>query len=417
MFIRKSRDNKILKIKYEYLLLLIAFFWILLFSYTIQLTPGFSLLGDDFSYLYSSKLLYQEYSLDNTRPLLISAIYGLPFLFGFNKEVVINWGLGLNFICWFATILLIFKIIVSNFNRKIAFYGALVFVFCIGNLAHSYRFLAETIFIFFIVCSLFFINKYYKTNNVKYITIAMTLLLLNTLIKPVSIGVFLVLLLFFIPKLKAILINEFSILMLVSFGLIIFQMYSLKKEYGNFTLSYISSITYYNYLGAKADCYKKNIDYLPGITERTKAFNKLSSSEMKTVSQNDLINQLQENKLNLFRAYLFCMYSNSSKGNYIVSECKNSANTVYFSAFQFVFKAISKLQNILFTIVGVLLSFRMLYKYKKENKFYLIISIFLLYLFFISAISCYECDRFHIAFFPIVFILVINLYTKFQIEE
>ena len=83
-----------------------------------------------------------------------------------------------------------------------------------------------------------------------------------------------------------------------------------------------------------------------------------------------------------------------------------------FSVFQFLFKAISKLQNIIFTILGVLLSFRMLYKFKKANKFYLIISVFLLYIFFISAMSCYECDRFHIAFFPIVILLLLDFFRE-----
>jgi hypothetical protein len=109
------------KIKYEYLLLIIASLWLIIFSFAIQLTPGFSILGDDYSYLYSSKLLYFEYRLDNTRPLLVSAIYGFPFLFGFSEEVAINWGLSLNFLSWFLTILLIFKIIASNYNRKVAF--------------------------------------------------------------------------------------------------------------------------------------------------------------------------------------------------------------------------------------------------------------------------------------------------------
>ena len=398
------------KIKYEYLLVIIAFLWVMFFSFVLQLVPHYSSLGDDLTYLHASKLLYFEHKIDNTRPFLIAAIFGLPFLFDLSEEVAIKFGLFLNFVCWFSTILLIFKIITSNFNRRIAFYTALIFVFCIGNLAHSFRFLSETIFIFFIVFAIFFANKYYKTRSIKFIIIALTLLLLNALVKPVSIGLFLILFLFCVSKAKAFFYNKFSIMLMLGFGLIFFQMYSLKKEYGDFTLSYISSITYYNYLGAKADCYKKNIEYLPGINERTKAFNQLSSSEMKKVSQKDLIYQLQENKYNLFRAYLFCIYLNSTQGNYIVSECINKNETFYFSTFRIIFKAISKLQNIFLTFIGVFLSFRTIITHKKRNKFELIISAFLLYIFFISAMSCYECDRFHISFFPIVLLLCLDFF-------
>ena len=199
-------------------------------------------------------------------------------------------------------------------------------------------------------------------------------------------------------------------------------MYSLKKNYGDFTISYISSITYYNYLGDKADCYKKGIEYLPAKTERSKKYGLLSSHEMKKTAENDFKSQFNNNTYNLFKAYLFCMYSNTHKGNYIVSECNNEKGTSYFNVFYFLFKAISKLQNILFTIFGVSLSFYCLLNFKKIDKFYLINAAFILYIFFISAISCFQCDRFHIVFYPIVLLLLLfflkniknitNKYTK-----
>ena len=128
------------------------------------------------------------------------------------------------------------------------------------------------------------------------------------------------------------------------------------------------------------------------------------------IANNDFKYQIKNNTTNLIKAYLFCIYSNSSKGNYIVSECENINRTCYFDFFRFFFKAISKLQNIFFTICSVMISFYFLINSNSTNKFYLLISIFILYIFFISAISCFECDRFHIAFFP----LLILLFTSFK---
>lgn len=400
------------KLKFEYLLFLIALTWVLFFSYVIQLKSGFSPIGDDGSYLFSAKLLYFDLKLDNTRPLLISILHGFPYLFGFNDSVVIKWGIFINFISWFFTVILLFKIISKKLNRKKAFLASVFFIFCIGNLAHAFNFLSESIFIFMIIYSTYFINRYYETLNHHYITISITILLLNTLIKPVSIGLALILFIFFISKLKKIFYNKFSFLLIFSLLMIIFQMYSLKKNYGDYTISYISSITYYNYLGDKADCYKKGIEYLPGKTDRSKKFGLLSSHEMKESAEQDLKHQLENNTLNLFKAYLFCMYSNTHKGNYIVSECKNEKGTSYFDFFRFLFKAISKIQNIFFTIISVILSFYFLFNFKKTDKFYLINAVFILYVFFISAVSCYQCDRFHIAFFPITIILISNLINK-----
>lgn len=408
----KKNESMIYKVKYEYLLAFIAIIWVLFFSFTIQLKPGFSLIGDDGTYLYSARLLYFNFQIDNTRPLLISVIHGVPYLFGFNDNVVIKWGLFINFLCWFFTIILLFKIISKRLDRKKAFLLSLFFIFIIGNLAHAFRFLSESIFIFMIVLSIYFVSKYYETTKPYYLTIAISILLLNTLIKPVSIGLAFILFVFFSKQFNRIIFNKFSFLLIVSFSLIVFQMYSLKKNYGDFTISYISSITYYNYLGDKADCYKKGIEYFPGKSERSKKFGLLSSHQMKEIADNDLKNQLKNNKFNLFKAYLFCIYSNSSKGNFIVSECKNVNNTSYFDVFRFLFKAISKIQNIVFTIISVVLSFYYLLNFKETDTFYLIIATFVLYIFFISAISCFECDRFHIGFFPLMVLLFSGLIKK-----
>lgn len=400
------------KLKYEYLLVLIALIWVCFFSFVIQLKSGFSPIGDDGSYLFSAKLLYFDFMLDNTRPLLISSIHGFPYLFGFNDNEVIKWGIFINFLSWFFTSILLFKIISKILNRKKAFLFSVFFIFCIGNLAHAFNFLSESIFIFMIMYSVYFINRYYETTKHHYITISIVILLLNTLIKPVSIGLALILFVFFISKFKKNIFNKFSFLLIASILLIVFQMYSLKRNYGDYTISYISSITYYNYLGDKADCYKNGIEFLPGKTERSKKFGLLSSHEMKESAEKDLKYQLKNNTFNLFKAYLFGIYSNTHKGNFIVSECKNEKETSYFDFFRFLFKAISKIQNIVFTIGGVVLAFYCLLNFKKTDKFYLINAIFILYIFFISAVSCFQCDRFHIAFFPITIILISFILNK-----
>ena len=139
------------KVKYEYLLGFIAIIWVLFFSFTIQLKPSFSHIGDDVSYLYSARLLYFDFKLDNTRPLLISLIHGVPYLFSFSDSIVIKWGIFINFLSWFFTAVLLFKIVSKIIDRKKAFLFSLLFIFCIGNLAHAFNFLSESIFIFLII--------------------------------------------------------------------------------------------------------------------------------------------------------------------------------------------------------------------------------------------------------------------------
>lgn len=405
------------KIKYEYLLFIIAFFWIIIFSSVLQLTPFFSEIGDDGSYLFAAKSLYNDFKIDNTRPLIISLILGFPLLFSKLESHVINWGLFLNFCSWFTSVYLLFSIVSSRFSRKNAFFTSLVFVFCIGNLAIAFNFLSESIFISFVLWAMFFLNKYYLSKELKNLVFSMSLLLLTVLIKPIAIGILLILLLVNIKVLYKILINKYSFLIYVGLVLIFVQIISLKQSYGNYTISYIGSITYYNYLGAKADCLKKDIEYIPGENKRTKEFNLLTSKEQKRVANEDLVYQIKHNTTNLIKAYLFCIYSNSTKASYIVSECKNLNNTNYFTTFYFVFKAVSKIQTIAFTVLGVLISFWHIIKRKQEDSFVFIVAISVLYLFAVSAMSCFQCDRFHIVFFPLVFILFSNLYSKFRLEK
>ena len=120
------------KIKYEYLLGFIAIIWILFFAYVIQLKAGFSSLGDDGSYLYSARLLYFNHKIDNTRPLLISAINGFPYLFGFSNHTTVKFGIFINFLCWFFTSILIFKIISKILNRKNAFLLSVIFILLVN---------------------------------------------------------------------------------------------------------------------------------------------------------------------------------------------------------------------------------------------------------------------------------------------
>ena len=401
------------KIKYEYLLFIFALAWVLFFSFVLQLMPYFSTTSDDASYLLAAKLLYFEHKPDGIRPFLIAAIFGLPYFFKLSDNAVIHWGFFVNFCCWFLTILFLFKIIVTITNsRKKAFIYSLLFVFLIGNLAPAFRFLSESIFVFIVVLAIYFVSKYYANNDAKYLTIAISILILNALVKPISIGIAFIFIIFYISKIKNIVFNRYGFLLIFSLFLLLFQFKSMKKEYGDFTISYIGDVTYFNYLGAKAHCFRKNIEFFPCRNTRTSEALHLNFHDNKILSFLDMKEQLSNNKSNLVKAFLSNIYSNTEKGNVIVSQCKNVNQTSYFDFFQFAFKVISKLQNIIFTIATILFSFYFLW-FERQNKYYLLMSIFTLYIFFVSAISCCEGDRFHIVFFPVLVIFL----SKFKIKN
>lgn len=408
LYIFVKNKNMISKFKYEYLLFFIAIIWVSFFAFVLQFKSPFLLEGDEVGYLSAAKKIYLNFKVDDARPLFISLINGFPLLFSSSNFYIYKWVLLVNLLSWFFTIILVYKIASQRLNKKTGFFISLIFLFCIGNLAITYKFLSESVFIFMLVLSIYFLNRYLISKKYCFLSITIAVLLLSILVKPLSMGLVILLILFYVKKLKKIIYNKYSILILFSFGLLFFQMYSLKKEHGNFTISYIDSFTYYNYLGTRADCLKNNTEFIQGKNDRYTYFIKLSSFEQRKIANNDLRNQLFNNPQNLLKAYFINIYVNSSKGSASVHGCKNYTLNSYFKYFHFIFKLISKMQNLFFTILGIYLCCSFFIKYKKQDLFFLIISVTILYVLFISAISSDQGDRFHIVIYPLIILLLIN---------
>lgn len=397
------------KFKYEILLVLIGISWLVLITFLMQLHKQTFLFGDSISYFLAAQEFYFKNSLNDHRPLVISIINGFPLLFGLNNSSLFTWSLLINLLSWFSTILLIFTICKKITTNKTAFYSAFLYVFCAGGFFINFHLLSESIFTFCLVLSIYLIQKHIETNKISFLCFAISLLILTVMIKPLSLLLTLLLLLFFYKRFKEIFITRFSVLIYSSLAVLFFQMYSLKQEYGNFTVSYIDSFTYYNYLGTRADCLKNNTVFIQGKNERYYYFSKLSNSEQKKIASSDFYSQIKTNPTNLLKAFFINLYVNSTKSSGSIYGCENKDNTNYFEYLKFFFKALSKIQNSILTIIGVLLVFYNLIQWRKCNILFKYISITLLYIFLISGISSDQGDRFHIVFYP----LVILLFTRF----
>lgn len=190
----------------------------------------------------------------------------------------------------------------------------------------------------------------------------------------------------------------------------LFQMYSMQKTYGRFTLTYIDTITYYNYLGTRAENLRLKEKYDFKNVDREIFFDKLNYEQQKVAMSNDITFQLKTNKINLVKAYFINLYSNSIKGSASIHACKNQKNTSYFEFFLFLFKGISKIQNIFFTILGIIISCYSLIKWKKLSNFIKISSFAVLYIFAISGMSSDQGDRLHLVFYPLVILLIANYF-------
>ncbi len=399
----------ILKYKHESILLLIAISWSLFFSFVLQLKSQYTLQGDEGSYFNAAKKFYLDFTLDEGRPFFISAINGFPLLFGLSEKLLFNWVFIVNTISWFLTSILIYKITSDLSSKRKGFLLSVLFLFCIGNLAITFKFLSESIFILMLTFSFFLIHKFTKTNQHKYLTFTIALLILTTLVKPMAIGLVFIVILVYIRILKKIVFTKFSFLIMVSLVLVFSQMNTMKNKYGNYTISYIDSYTYYNYLGNRAYCLENNLEFHDAKGERFDHFITLSNCEQKKLANEDFKRQIVNNTGNFIKAYYINFYINSTKGTTVVHGCKNKNESSYFYSFQYIFKVISKIQNILFSLLSVIASIYLLINLKKQNNFCLMLAFSILYIMMISAISCNQGDRFHIVVYPLLLVLLTTI--------
>lgn len=400
--------------KYQCFLNLISLLIFIIIAFLCQLHIQTYKFPDSFSYILACKELYFDLKLDDHRPFLYSLIYGIPLLFTKNIEFIFLWSLVLNILLWFATINVSFKTLQSITTIKTAFYASLVFSICIGNLFIIFHLLTETIFTFTILLTVYYLVNYSENKKIKHLIYALSVLILACLIKPLNLGIVLICIIFYYKDILKITKSRYSIALYFSILLFMIQLIGMKLTYGNFTLSYIDSSTYYNYLGTKADCFKNNEVFIQGKNKRVMETSKLSHQEMKSLAQKDISNQLRNNKVNLIKAYFSNLYINSTKGSASVHGCKNINKTSYFDLSQFLFKVISKIQNCIFTIFGLISSLIVLFNLKKIKKGNLIIALMILYIIGISAISTDQGDRFHIIIYPLIILQITNIITNWR---
>ncbi|HLP63159.1 hypothetical protein [Flavobacterium sp.] len=336
----------------------------------------------------------------------MALIQGFPFLFGCGKNELFIINIFINLFFWIATSVFIFKILNVYLNKKKAFLISSMNLVLIGSAICVFDLLAENIYIFFIVLAIFFLQKHYTTYQFKYLAFCLSILVFSMLIKPGSKLLALCFVIFYFRQLIRNYKQKSMSFFYASWMLVMFQCYSVKQHYGDFTISYIDSITYYNYLGSKASCLKEGKELDQSQNPRGEYFFSLKYDEMGKVAFNDVLNQIENNTFNLVYAYMSDVYDNSTAGNTALYYSVNLKSNSYFESFKAFFFKVSKWQNRIITFIGFFLAVFLIYKFFRSDKVIVACSFFVLYTIFLSGISCSQGDRFHFVFYPFVLILV-----------
>lgn len=394
------------KYRYSLLLVLIGLLWLEVLNVLLQLDQQTLLYPDASNYLESAQKMYLKFTGHYYRPMVMAFITGLPYLFGSSDAGILQWSLMVNVVCWQGTSLLLFQIAKDFLKPKVAFVVAILPFFIIGNAVLNYHLLTENIYTFFIVLAFYSLFRYYKTNNFWFLSFSLSLLLSSMLIKPGAKFLAILILLFFI---KTVLKNYKAKAMILLYGsvlMILIQLVGMKVQYGDFTLSYIDGVTYHNYLFSKAECFKNGKEYHQINNPRAEYLFSLLFTDQKRVAKEDAIRQIKTNFPNVVKAYFDNLLENTKSGNACVFDLENKKGSDDFVFWKTIAFNLSKWQNRLFTIIGILVSLYFVRKLFTPKSVYALMALFVLYTIILSGISCGQGDRFHVITFPIVFLLL-----------
>lgn len=365
---------------------------------------------DSAGYFEAAKNLYVYHIGHNYRPLLMAAITGIPYLFGAQDAFIYEFACYVNIFCWLATALLLFELLRQFLNVGLSFLFAFCSFLFIGQVALIYHLLSESIYTLMLVAVFCLLQGYYKNRSFWALSLALSILVASMLVRPGSKWLAVAFLVFYLREILRFYDKKPALLIYASLLLVVVQCAGIRYQFGNFTISYIDSVTYYNYLGSKAVALREGKDFEAVKQQRGSyiyAFN-LDGQKIRETAFNDAMEQLKGNKANLLKAYVFNLIENSTAENVVVWDAKNTGRASGFETAKAFFLAVTRWQNILFTLCGMMLSAYFLLK-KDAHPLLKKIGFCVLYTVLLSGISSQQGDRFHLVVFPLVLVLLAGL--------
>lgn len=402
--------------RYHFFLILIGMSLLTVINGLFHLDAQGIIYPDSGSYFEAAKNVYVYQIGHNYRPMVMAAINGIPYLFGGTDPDVYVFSYYVNVFCWLLTGLILFEMLKEYVSARMAFLFTLLYFFSIGTIVLIYHLLSENIYTLFIMLVFYFLQRYYQTirdNQNKtdakaflFLSIALSTIVLSVLVRPGCKWLALLFLLYFFNEIKRFYKTKAALLIYGSLFMILIQCAGIRYQFGNFTISYIDSVTYYNYLGSKALAYQQGRHYDMATDPRTHHIFSLEPPQIHEEAQRDLWMQLKTNKKGLLYAYGSDLYDNSISGSYPLSECKDVMGTPHFDFWKQFFFVLSQWQNRILTIMAVLLATFFFFSSFRKEPFFSLMAVYIGYTIATSGISCSQGDRFHLVVFPFVLYLL-----------
>lgn len=400
------------KYRYQLLIIIVGLFCLEVLNFLLQLDRQTLVYPDSSNYLESAQKMYHKFTGHYYRPMVMAFITGIPYLFGSSDAGIFQWSLFVNIASWLGTSLLLFAIARSFIVDKIAFVFAIFPFFILGNIILNFHILTESVFVFFNMLAVYLLFQYYKTSKFWYLSFSLALFLSSMLIRPGAKFFAVIICLFFIKTIFRNYKDKSIFLLYGSLLMIVIQLVGMRVQYGDFTISYIDGAAFHNYLLSKAECIKNGKEYSQLNNPRAEYLFSLDFTDQKSVAIEDIKKQFKTNFPNIIKAYFDDLKENSISANACVEDLKNHAGKSNFEFWKSLVFDITKWQNRLFTLLGVLLSAYFLLKYFRKRNAFFFAALFIAYTITVSGVSCGQGDRFHLVTFPFVILLLAKFLSE-----
>jgi hypothetical protein len=377
------------------------------------------IVNDALSYVEAGKSLYGQFSFDSVRPVGISMFMGLPSMLCNEDICIVKMILFFQFILWIISGLLIFISLKNLVSEKLAFFISGVFYLTVSPLIISFFLLSETLFIFSLTLSLYFIIKYIEYRNPKSLLFFFLVLSFAVIVRPLLLYLWfliLIVLLIYIFKEKNQYVHKLMLLF-PGIMIIVVQYIGVCLQHDIVAISDTKDKVLYQMTALSRSLRHGSLiedEIKNALVEREEIMAE-KNIDFRVAAKELFCKDLKHNKMSYIKSYLVSLKYNILGGN-----AQTSSSLV---------KQLSFVQNLLFSfllLIGVIyLPVLLCYKRKvwsEKDIILLITIIFSLYLIFMGGLFYWQGDRYNIPAYSFILIAVallgdkLNLY-KVKIKE
>lgn len=364
---------------------------------------------DSTTYIEAADMLYNDFAPHHLRPLGYAFLLGLPNLFiEMDTHDYVIWSTVLNALAWLLMLLLCFKTLEHWFNRSVfPFILTCALFILFSYYGFIFLVLTEIFTALGLVAAVYLFSRSSKTQNSGYFLTGVSLLVFLVLIRP---GLFylaiLAVLYAFIRYRGQALRNVWLSSALL---LLVVQCTWMKMTYGNFKPSYIDSVTWYLYTGAQIEAEITGQNTADVAAARHKEMHFMLNKERARLSSEDLKSKVLEHPSLVYKWIMKNHGENVHGGSYPYNGVKlNHPSAQQRDRAEVLLQATLQQnrnsQKFIFWLTLISLLF-----IRKLTIPLLFCAGTVWYISGTSSISFWQGDRFHMIFYPLLWIWTILL--------